>query len=417
MGRRPAHDARRPTPDEPMTTPPKFAAALSVDPDAQRAESQVLLRIREQLDGAQPDLCAVFVSHHYGGAIEELGRRLKLATGAKVVVGCTGESIIGGDREVEDEPALSLWCAALPGTQLRPFEVQAQLSAERELSFTALPDIRERAQASILILGDPYSFPMDEYLERLNEAFPGVPAVGGMASGGMGPGQNLLITDRGLFAGGAVGVVLEGGVEVRSVVSQGCRPVGQPWVVTASDEHFVQKLGGKPALEVLMETVRGLDDADRHLFQRQPFVGIAIDVNKSKFERGDFLVRNIRGLSEEAKAIAVTDVLRRGQTVQFLVRDAASATEDLTQLMASQGGGELGSDSASNSAGALLFSCNGRGTRMFSSANHDIGCVRGGLNKSIPVAGFFAMGEVGPVGGRNFLHGYTASVAVFRPRA
>jgi small ligand-binding sensory domain FIST len=401
----------------PMSTQPRFASALSVDPDAQRAESQVLTRVREQLGGVRADLCAVFVSHHYGGAIEELGQRLKRETGAKVVVGCTGESIIGGDREVEDEPALSIWCASLPGTQLRPFEVNAQLAGENELEFTALPEIRERAQASILILGDPYSFPMDEYLKRLNDAFPGVPAVGGMASGGMGPGQNLLITDRGLYAGGAVGVVLEGGVEVRSVVSQGCRPIGQPWVVTACDEHFVQKLGGKPALEVLMETVRGLVDADRHLFQRQPFVGIAIDVNKSKFERGDFLVRNIRGVSQENKAFAITDVLRRGQTVQFLVRDAESATEDLTQLMASQGGGEIAGETEAHSAGALLFSCNGRGTRMFPAANHDIGCVRGGLNKSIPVAGFFAMGEVGPVGGRNFLHGYTASVAVFRPRA
>lgn len=399
-----------------MSNSPRFASALSVDPDAGRAESQVLERLREQLGSQRADLCAVFVSHHYGGAIEELGQRLKRATGAQVVVGCTGESIIGGDREVEDEPALSIWGATLPGTQLRAFESQAQLVGERELEFNALPDIRDPAQASILILGDPYSFPMDEYLKRLNEKFPGVPAVGGMASGGMGPGQNLLITDHGLFAGGAVGVVLEGGVEVRSVVSQGCRPVGQPFVVTACDEHFIHKLGGKPALDVLMDTVRGLDASDRALFQRQPFLGVAIDVAKSKFERGDFLVRNIRGVAQEQKAFAITDVLRRGQTVQFLVRDAASATEDLTQLMSSQGGGKLAGASSTNSAGALLFSCNGRGRRMFPSANHDISCVRGGLDKSIPVAGFFAMGEVGPVGGRNFLHGYTASVAVFRPR-
>jgi len=399
-----------------MTTRPKFASALSVDPVAERAEEQVLTRIREQLGDASADLCAVFVSHHYGGAIEELGQRLKRATGAKVVVGCTGESIIGGDREVEDEPALSVWCAALPGTELRPFEVQAKLVGERELEFSGLPDVRDVSRASILILGEPYSFPMDEYVKRLNDAFPGAPAVGGMASGGMGPGQNLLITDRGLFAGGAIGVVLEGGVEVRSVVSQGCRPVGQPWVITAAEDHFIQKLGGKHGLEVLMETVKSLDDRDRQLFNRQPFLGVAIDVTKSKFERGDFLVRNIRGVSQDNKSFAVTDLPRRGQTIQFLVRDAASATEDLTQLMATQGGGALDDGSSANSAGALLFSCNGRGTRMFPNANHDITCVRDGLHKSIPVAGFFAMGEVGPVGGRNFLHGYTASVAVFRPR-
>lgn len=399
-----------------MPHAPRFASALSVDPDAERAEAQVLERLADQLGDARADLCSVFVSHHYGGAIEELGQRLTRATGAKVVVGCTGESIIGGDREVEDEPALSVWCAALPGTELRPFQAQAQLVGERELDFDSLPDVRDPSRASILILGDPYSFPMDEYLKRLNDKFPGVPAVGGMASGGMGPGQNLLITNTGLYAGGAIGVVLEGGVEVRSVVSQGCRPVGQPFVVTACDEHFIHKLGGKPALDVLMDTVRALDPADRTLFQRQPFIGVAIDVTKSLFERGDFLVRNIRGVSQEHKAFAITDVLRRGQTVQFLVRDAASAADDLTQLMTSQGGGKLAGESSASSAGALLFSCNGRGKRMFATPNHDITCVRSGLDKSIPVAGFFAMGEVGPVGGRNFLHGYTASVAVFRPR-
>ncbi|MCC7011109.1 MAG: FIST C-terminal domain-containing protein [Planctomycetes bacterium] len=396
---------------------PRFASALSVDPMAQKAEEQVVGRILDELGGRRADLCAVFVSHHYGGAIEEIGARLRRATGARVVVGCTGESIIGGDREIEQEPALSVWCAALPGTVLRPFEVQAQLGADEQIVFSGLPDVREPRAASMLLLGDPYSFPMDAYLQRLNEAFPGVPAVGGMSSGGMGPGQNLLITDRGLLASGAIGVVLEGGIEVRSVVSQGCRPIGKPYVVTQCSEHMLHKLGGKAALEAMMETVQGLAAADQKLFLRQPFVGLAVDATKSKFERGDFLVRNVLGVSQEEKAVAVSDTLRRGQTVQFLVRDAASASEDLAQLMATQGGGALQSVRETSSAGALLFSCNGRGTRMFDEGDHDIRCVRVGLDKAVPVAGFFAQGEIGPIGGRNFLHGYTASVAVFRPRA
>lgn len=396
---------------------PRFASALSTDSNAERAEEQVIEGVRTELDGAHADLCAVFVSHHYGGALEQLGARLRRATGARVVVGCTGESIIGGDREIEREPALSLWCAKLPGTELRAFEVQAQLGANDEIVFSGMPDIRDNKLASMLLLGDPFSFPMDDYLRRLNDAFPGVPAVGGMASGGMGPGQNLLITDRELHSSGAIGVVLEGGIEVRSVVSQGCRPIGKPYVVTACSENVVQKLGGRPALDVLIETVQALDPRDRNLFQRQPFVGLAIDASKSTFERGDFLVRQITELSKEQKSISVSEYLRRGQTIQFLVRDAASATEDLTQLMVSQGGGGLDDARAPNSAGALLFSCNGRGTRMFPKSDHDIGCVRVGLKKRVPVAGFFAQGEIGPIGGRNFLHGYTASVAVFRPRA
>jgi small ligand-binding sensory domain FIST len=407
-----------PTIKDTMTVPqePRFASALSVHSESATAEEQVVETLREGLGGLAPDLVAVFVSHHHGEAIERLGQRLKQATGAGVLVGCTGESIIGGAREVEHEPALSAWAASLPGTEVRPFAVNATLGPEDRPLFSRLPDVRDRSRASLLLLGDPYSFPMDEYLKQLNEAFPGVPAVGGMASGGMGPGQNLLITGDELLSGGALGVVLEGGIEVRSVVSQGCRPVGKPWVVTACQENLIQKLGAKTAVEALMETLQGLSTRDQKLFQNQPFMGLAIDSNKSSFERGDFLVRGIMGLQTKEKAIAIADVMRRGQTVQFLVRDAQSASEDLAHLMESQGGGALETGGRTHTAGALVFSCNGRGTRMFPQPDHDISCVRKGLKADVPVAGFFAMGEIGPVGGRNFLHGFTASVAVFRPR-
>ena len=207
-------------------------------------------------------------------------------------------------------------------------------------------------------------------------------------------------------------MVLEGGIELRSVVSQGCRPIGAPWVITDCEDNVLRKLGGKPAMEVLVSTLRDLPPDDQRLFQSAPFMGLAIDASKSTFERGDFLVRGLVGLRGDEQAIEVADVLRRGQTVQFLVRDAASASEDLAQLMTSQGGGT----SPEHPAGALLFSCNGRGTRMFDGPDHDISAVHSGLDAQVPVAGFFAMGEIGPVGGRNFLHGFTASVAVFRSR-
>ena len=391
---------------------PRFSSGLSTDPDTSRATAQVAEALGAGLDGNAPDLLTVFVSHHHGGDIETLGPRLSEATGAKVLLGCTGESIIGEGREVEDGPALSVWGATLPGTELRPFAVEAIPGPENRPLFSLLPEVREPSRASLLLLADPFSFPMDEYLKQLNRDLPGVPAVGGMASGGMGPGQNLLITRDGLAPGGALGVVLEGGIEVRSVVSQGCRPIGEPWVVTDCQENVLRKLGGKPAMEVLVSTLRDLPPGDQQLFQGAPFMGLAIDASKSTFERGDFLVRGLVGLRGDEQAIEVADLLRRGQTVQFLVRDATSASEDLAHLMNSQGGGA----SSGDPAGALLFSCNGRGTRMFEGPDHDVSAVRSGLDAAVPVAGFFAMGEIGPVGGRNFLHGFTASVAVFRSR-
>jgi small ligand-binding sensory domain FIST len=183
---------------------------------------------------------------------------------------------------------------------------------------------------------------------------------------------------------------------------------------------MIQKLGGKPALNVLMETLKALSPADQELFKRQPFMGLAVDARKSVFERADFIVRGVLGLQPQEGAIAVADnALRVGMTVQFLVRDAASAGEDLAQLMREKGGGPApGTDaSAARRVGALVFSCNGRGSRMFSTPDHDITCVQATFGDApVPAAGFFAMGEIGPVGGRNFLHGYTASVAVFRGR-
>lgn len=402
-------------PPRPMDAP-HFSSALSIAVDSSRAREEAVEELRAGLEGRRPDLVCAFVSHHHGPAIERLGGEVLDGLGGGALIGCTGESIIGGSREVEQQPAISLWAASLPGTQVRTFATEATAGLGGEPLYSSTPEVSDPARASLLLLGDPFSFPMDHFLQRLNDELPGVPAAGGMASGGMGPGQNLMLHGRDVHAGGAVGAVLEGGIEIRSVVSQGCRPVGKPWVVTACHEHMIQKLAGRPALEVLHEALEAMDPADREVFRRAPFVGLAIDAAKSQFERGDFLVRGLLGLQPQEGAFAVADQVRRGMTVQFLVRDADSASEDLAHLMESHGGGALEALPSPRSAGALLFSCNGRGTRMFDAPDHDIGRVRAGLQADVPVAGFFAAGEIGPVGGRNFLHGFTASVFVFRPR-
>jgi small ligand-binding sensory domain FIST len=399
-----------------MTNEPSFAGALSTAPDTDAAIRDVVRDCAAQLGGVRPDLALVFVTHHHGAGLDELGQRLAQSTGARALIGCTGENVIAPTREVEGEPALVLWAAALPDTEVRFFEVHATPGPGDEAQFHGGPTIKDPAQAGVILLAEPYRFPADVYLELLNDRHPGVPVIGGMASGGMGPGQNLLVTHKGLREAGAVGVVLEGAVEIRAVVSQGCRPVGQPWVVTACSQNLVQKLGGRPALDVLMETLANLPAADQKLFQRGPFAGLAIDPAKSVFGRGDFVARGIVGIHQAERAIAVGDTTRRGQTLQFLVRDVASAGEDLSLLLGAVKDDALGTEARSRRAGALLFSCNGRGSRWFGRPDHDLSCVRGALSSELPVAGFFAAGEIGPVGGRNFLHGFTASVAVLRRR-
>jgi small ligand-binding sensory domain FIST len=393
---------------------PLFASSLSTNPDSDSAIDEVVSGMLGGLAGRTPDLALVFVSHDHGTAIESLGPRIAKKTGARVVLGCTGEGIVGASREVERGAAISLFGGVLPATEVRSFVVQAQQVDEGRIGFTQMPEVGDRSRASILLLADPFTFPAGEYLEALNQSLPGVPVVGGMASGGSGPGQNLLVTGGGVVESGAVGIVVEGEIEVRSIVSQGCRPVGKPWVVTACKDNLIQKLGGKTAVQVLMETLQSVPESDRALLQSRPFLGLAVDPMKSTFERGDFIVRMLVGIEPQQGAIAVGDSsLRTGQTVQFLVRDAASAGEDLVSLMRER----VGSASVDASAqGALVFSCNGRGTRMFQKPNHDIGCIQSAFPAQVPASGFLAMGEMGPVGGKNFLHGFTASVAVFRRR-
>lgn len=393
-----------------------FASVLTTEPDSAQAISGAVRDLSAALAGRRPDLVAAFVSHHHGGAIESLGPRVSEATGARLVIGCTGEGIVGTAQEIERGPALALWAGVMPDTELRPFTIQAVQEGDK-FKFTRMPDVRNPSRASILILADPFTFPASDFLERINEEHPGVSVVGGMASGGSGPGQNLLLTQEGIVESGAVGLVIEGEVEVLSIVSQGCRPVGKPFVITACKDNFILKLGGRTALQALMEMIPELSPADRTLLQNRPFIGLAIDAKKSNFDRGDFLVRGMIGIEQKVGAVAVNDSgIRMGQTVQFLVRDAASAGEDLVHLMRERAGARPGDRAHPSSLGALVFSCNGRGTRMFPAPNHDIRCVQTAFETEVPAAGFFAMGEIGPVGGRNFLHGFTASVAVFRPR-
>jgi small ligand-binding sensory domain FIST len=397
------------------TRAPRFVSALSVDADSESAISEVIRTLEHGLQDQRPDLVCAFVSHHHGTAIEDLGPRLAKSLNATTVLGCTGESIVGAEREIERGAALSVFAGVLPGTDVREFGVSVQARTEGAFEFAGTPpQVRDVRRASVILFADPYSFPADDYLQVLNETMPGVPAIGGMASGGSGPGQNLLITAEGLADRGAIGVVIEGDVEVLSIVSQGCRPVAKPLVITSCRDNVILKLGGKPALQALMDVLQSLPSDDQKLLQRGPFVGLAIDASKSCFDRGDFLVRGIVGIDRAQNTIAIADNgIRPGMTVQFLVRDAASAGEDLLQLVKDRTG-QAPSDA--NALGALVFSCNGRGTRMFPRPHHDISCIQSAFDSRLPAAGFFAMGEIGPVGGRNFLHGFTASVALFRER-
>ena len=383
----------------------KCVSALSTSPDPDGAASEVVGRLAEGLAGETADLALVFASTHHAGTLERVAREARSRGVARRLIGCTGESIVGDDREVEEGPALSAWAASLPGVDLAFHRLSFEGGELR--GWGADPADGRPTPSTLLLLGDPFSFPPDQALGRLGELSPGVRVVGGMASAGQIPRGNRLLLDGETYRDGAVAVEIRGPVGLRTVVSQGCRPIGRTFVVTRAERNVIRELGRRPALEVLREVFEGLDDGDRERVKQGLHIGRVISEYQESFRRGDFLVRNVLG-ADESGGVAVTDVIRVGQTVQFHVRDAASADDDLRSLLESARSERPGAPVR----GALLFTCNGRGTRLFDAPNHDAGVVREVVGP-VPVAGFFAMGELGPVGGQNFVHGFTASVVLF----
>jgi small ligand-binding sensory domain FIST len=376
----------------------RYASALSCHPVPAHAVGETAGEVLEQLDGDDPDLVVCFASSHFVGAFDDATHALRELLKPQVLLGVTAGGIIGGAHEVEDGPAFSVFAAHVPDAQLAPVALRLEETGDGAAITgwpTAIGD-----PATLVLLADPFSFPVDAFLRRLNEDRPGLLVTGGMASAALHPGGNRLVLDDELHTGGALGVFVDG-LTVETVVSQGCRPIGQPFTVTGSEGNSVLELGGQPALARLQELASEATEEDRELLRQGLQVGLVVNEHQVEFSRGDFLVRNVMGADPDAGSITVGDQVAVGQTLQFQVRDRAAADEDLRALL-----------EARDAAGALLFTCNGRGRHLFGAPDHDSGTVAELLGP-LATAGAFCAGELGPIGGRNFLHGFTASLALF----
>ncbi len=387
----------------------RFASACSKSPDLEEAVGNVSSSAVDALTD-RPDLGVLFVSSHHGPDLSEVAESVRERTGVQNLIGCTGESIVGNGEEIEQEPAISLWIGSLPDTSITTGHVQFKSAPDAE-TFTGLPANLSKLdpeRTTLLLLGDPFTFPASRFLEQINNKHSGMEVIGGMASGGRTPGQNAVFIGDDERRDGAALAVLSGPVELNTIVSQGCRPIGPHYVVTKAEGNVIQELGGASALSQLQELLDDLPTVDRQLLQEGLHIGKVINEQQETFDRGDFLIRNVVGIDQESGAIQIGGPIQAGQTIQFQVRDAASADEDLRELL----------DGIDQNAGAppksaLLFTCNGRGTRLFEEQHHDAGLLKETFG-DIPISGFFAQGEIGPIGGSNFIHGYTACITLFR---
>lgn len=338
-----------------------------------------------------------------GAALE----RAAAVVGSPHSVGCTAGGVFAGGRAVEGGEAVAVLAVAAPRATVRTFHLEVMRTAQ-EVAVVGVPERRGDERVAVL-LSDPWSFPVDGFVSRINDTMPGLGLVGGLAGGVGGPGSTRLLVDGVVRDRGAAGVLLGGDVDLRTVVSQGCRPVGPAMVVTGSEGQRLLTLAGVGALAKLEQVLAGLPPEDQALATRGLQLGVARDEYADAHDHGDFLVRAVLGADRERGALLVPDEVAVGQTVRFHVRDAEAADRDLRDLLARS----LGDRSV---LGGLLFSCNGRGAAFFAdslgSAAHDAAVTREVLGGPA-VAGFFAGGELGPLGGRNYLHTFTASLLAF----
>ncbi len=353
--------------------------------------------LRSELRTDAPDLLVAFASSAHHPQLGAIGAALRAAFPSAVLLGCGGQSVIGGGVEVEEGPGLSVTAGVLPGAVLHPVRIEGD----------RVPNVP--ARSDVLLLADPFTCDVATVAAELDRRGTGA-VVGGLASGADAPGASRLLLGEGLHSDGAVGVAFEG-MRVRTVVAQGCRPVGHPLFVTGCRDDLLTEVDGRPPMAVLQDLYEQGDARERALLSNALFLGLEMRPARTRYERGDFLVRNLLGADDRSGALRVAAPLREQQVVQFHVRDAHTAAEDLSERLGALRA-RLDAAEEPNPAGALLFSCLGRGRGLYGSANHDSDRFRSHLG-DVPLGGFFCNGEIGPVEGTTFLHGYTSAFALF----
>lgn len=353
--------------------------------------------------GGPCDLAVVFAGAPHLPEAEALLAAVHDRLAPAALIGCGAGGVLGAGRELEGGPGAVVWALSAPEAEIAThrFEPSAPDSGAEPLGAID-PDALGEA---VLLLADPFTFSAEALLRSVNEQRPGLPVLGGLASAAA-DGSAALFCDREVLAGGAVAAAVSG-LAILPCVSQGATPVGPEMTITAARGNVIEQLASQPAIERLRDAIAELEPREQALAARGLMLGLVIDENQPDYERGDFLVRPILGADPQRGEIAIGERVRVGQIVRVHVRDGAIADEDLREALRMQ----VGAIGRAGAAGALLFTCNGRGSHMFDVPDHDATTLEDALGA--PAGGFFCAGEIGPVGGRNFLHGFTATIAVF----
>jgi small ligand-binding sensory domain FIST len=383
---------------------PAARAAIVAHDDWESALQQAF----SQIHGLEHiDVVILFASSFYAEHFPSMLARVREATEGALLVGCAGQAIIGKNLELEDIPALSLLALTLPNAILRPVRfTQATLEhCETPLAWRECLDVQLDDANAWLIFADPFHLEIEQLLDGLAGAYGECPVLGGLASSSDPSARktHIFLNDE-VFTDGGVGLALGGSY---TLLSQGCEPIGETWTITSVRDNLIRTISNRPAYDMLVETFKGLPHNVQQRAQRNLLVGLAADEYLDTFQRGNFLIRPLIGVERGTGALAIGALPRIGQTVQFQMRDARAADLDLTELL-DQVSATLGHQLP---IAGVLCSCNGRGTGLFGTPHHDACAITRQLGE-FPLAGLFCNGEIGPIGPRPFLHGFTASLAL-----
>ncbi len=440
-----SNDASNPDPDSKLDHESGTGSGISIGSGLSTIADPVSAALdaserTKQFIHSPADLVIGFVTASYAQRVGMIADAIRNSLAPKHLLLVSAAGIMGNDTEIIEGPGISLLAMNLPRVDLHPYTLDATWGpmdpAERASKISETIGANDQMSASIFF-ADPFSVPLvnlvpalsacrDEYADPSGSTQRIGTILGGMASGGIVPGGNTLFIDGKISNHGAMGITLSGDIQVDTIVSQGCRPIGQPMVVTKARGNLILELGGKPAIDAIRESLQGINETDRELLEDGLFIGRVINEHKSRFGRGDFLIRNILGGDEESGALAIADLVSAGQTIQPHLHDAQTADEDLSLLMDVQ-------QLYDRPKGALVVSCTGRTQEFFEQPAHDARLIRHAFDlpiegpklakagkelnapdTGIPLAGFFAAGEIGPVGNEIFQHGHTAVAALFR---
>jgi small ligand-binding sensory domain FIST len=394
----------------------RWVSSISDQARLDVALTEVCVGVQRSLAGDAADLLLIFVSRHHLFDFGTVVGHLRENFGPDVpLAGCSAAAVLGDRGELEDRPGVALVGAHLPAVEVRVLHLENDELPPLDGSpqpWRQRVNIDPQLRPAFVVLGEPFTCDAPHLLQGLDYAYPGSSVVGGMASGASGPGSNALFTPVGIQPTGGLVVGLYGNITVDTIVAQGCKPIGSPARVSACDGNLLKELDGRSPREVLKELFESLGDDDRERARSALHLGVVMDEMRSEIGHGDFLIRNILGMDPQSGILAVGTPLRPGQTVQFHLRDRSTADNDLRALLDRY----VRSSSDSGPAGALLFSCLGRGRSLYGEPDHDSRCFLERLGR-VPLGGFFCNGEIGPVAGSTYLHGYTSAFGIFRPRS